>query len=142
MRRCTLICLYMTSCLFIFFAVCNAQQETPPLPGSLSLAPQTQNDLIADKGGIPEGFTSIFNGKDLDGWHVSKTNHHGTTPDYHVVHGLIVGTQCPIDSGGILLTNKRYKNVEVYMEIKPDWGNDSGWTEWSYFAFEEQAGNN
>lgn len=126
MRRCTLICLYMTSCLFIFFAVCNAQQETPPLPGGLSLAPQTQNDLIADKGGIPEGFTSIFNGKDLDGWHVSKTNHHGTTPDYHVVHGLIVGTQCPIDSGGILLTNKRYKNVEVYMEIKPDWGNDSG----------------
>jgi Domain of Unknown Function (DUF1080) len=75
---------------------------------------------------IPDGFTSIFNGKDLTGWHVSRTNHHGTTPDYHVLHGLIVGTQNPRGKGGILLTDKKYKNVEVYMEIKPDWGCDSG----------------
>ena len=75
---------------------------------------------------IPEGFTPIFNGKDLSGWHVSKTNHHGTTPDYHVLHGLIVGTQNPKGRGGILLTDKKYKDVEVYMEIKPDWGCDSG----------------
>lgn len=75
---------------------------------------------------IPEGFTPIFNGKDLTGWHVSKTNHHGTTPDYRVVNGIIVGTQNPPGKGGILLTDKKYKNVEVYMEIKPDWGNDSG----------------
>jgi len=75
---------------------------------------------------IPDGFTPIFNGTDLTGWHVSKTNHHGTTPDYRVVHGLIVGTQNPKGKGGILLTDKKYKNVEVYMEIKPDWGCDSG----------------
>jgi hypothetical protein len=75
---------------------------------------------------VPDGFTPIFNGKDLTGWHVSKTNHHGTTPDYHVQHGLIVGTQSPRGKGGILLTDKKYKNVEVYMEIKPDWGCDSG----------------
>ena len=75
---------------------------------------------------IPEGFTPIFNGKDLTGWHVSKTNHHGTTPDYRVLHGLIVGTQNPKGQGGILLTDKNVKNFEVYMEIKPDWGCDSG----------------
>jgi hypothetical protein len=75
---------------------------------------------------IPAGFTPIFNGKDLTGWHVSKTNHHGTTPDYRVLHGLIVGTQNPKGQGGILLTDKKYKNFEVYMEIKPDWGCDSG----------------
>jgi len=126
MRHRTLISLSITSCLLISFTVCSAQQNTPPVPGGLSIAPQTQNDLIADKGGLPDGFTSLFNGKDLSGWHISKTNHHGTTPDYRVVHGLIVGTQCPIDSGGILLTDKRYKNFEVYMEIKPDWGNDGG----------------
>ena len=74
----------------------------------------------------PAGFTPIFNGKDLTGWHVSKTNHHGTTPDYRVVHGLIVGTQSPKGKGGILLTDKKYKNFEVYMEVKPDWGCDSG----------------
>jgi hypothetical protein len=67
-----------------------------------------------------------LNGKDLTGWHVSKTNHHGTTPEYRVLHGLIVGTQNPKGQGGILLTDRKYKNVEVYMEVKPDWGCDSG----------------
>jgi hypothetical protein len=62
----------------------------------------------------------------LTGWHVSKTNHHGTTPEFRVVHGVIVGTQHPRGKGGILLTDKKYKNVEVYMEIKPDWGCDGG----------------
>jgi hypothetical protein len=98
----------------------------PPMPGGLPPRPQTEADLLNDKGGIPEGFTPIFNGKDLSGWHVSKTNHHGTTPDYRVLHGMIVGNQNPIGQGGILLTDKKYKNFEVYMEVKPDWGNDSG----------------
>ena len=75
---------------------------------------------------VPDGFTPIFNGKDLTGWHISRTNHHGTTPDYRVVNGNIVGTQNPPGKGGILLTDKKYKNFEVYMEIKPDWGCDSG----------------
>ena len=75
---------------------------------------------------IPEGFTPIFNGKDLTGWHVSRTNHHGTTPEFRVVHGLIVGTQSPRGRGGILLTDRKYRDVEVYMEVKPDWGCDSG----------------
>ena len=88
--------------------------------------PAAQTELADPGPRIPDGFTPIFNGTDLTGWHVSKTNHHGTTPDYHVLHGLIVGTQNPRGKGGILLTDKKYKNVEVYMEIKPDWGCDSG----------------
>jgi len=85
---------------------------------------------------VPDGFTPIFNGKDLTGWHVSKTNHHGTTPEYRVVNGVIVGTQNPSGKGGILLTDKKYKNVEVYMEVKPDWGCDSG-----LFLRSNEAGN-
>lgn len=85
---------------------------------------------------VPAGFTPIFDGKDLTGWHVSKTNHHGITPDYHVMHGLIVGTQQPLGAGGILLTDKKYKNVEVYLEVKPDWGCDSG-----LFLRSDEAGN-
>jgi 3-keto-disaccharide hydrolase len=85
---------------------------------------------------IPAGFTPIFNGVNLEGWHVSRTNHHGITPDFHVMDGLIVGTQQPLGSGGILLTNQRYKNVEVYMEVKPDWGCDSG-----LFLRSDEAGN-
>jgi len=90
--------------------------------------PQTNEDPPAK---VPVGFTPIFNGKDLTGWHVSKTNHHGTTPDYRVVHGIIVGTQQPLGQGGILLTDKKYRNAEIYMEVKPDWGCDSGLFFWS-----------
>jgi hypothetical protein len=85
---------------------------------------------------VPSGFTPIFTGKDLSGWHVSKTNHHGITPNYYVDHGMILGTQRPLGGGGILLTDKKYKNVEVYLEVKPDWGCDSG-----LFLRSDEAGN-
>ena len=75
---------------------------------------------------VPEGFTPIFNGRNLSGWHISRTNHHGRTPDFFVQHGMILATQNPYGGGGILLTDKSYKNFEIYMEVKPDWGNDSG----------------
>ena len=103
---------------------CSPGQRRPDSAPAATDRPPTDS---ADPGPEdPDGFTPIFNGKDLTGWHVSKTNHHGTTPDYRVLHGLIVGTQNPRGKGGILLTDKKYKNVEVYMEIKPDWGCDSG----------------
>ena len=116
--------------LLVAAGLCVAATQAAP-----AQAPATQSASAADAfytpppdpgPKVPEGFTPIFNGKDLTGWHVSRTNHHGTTPDYHVLHGLIVGTQNPRGKGGILLTDKKYKNVEVYMEIKPDWGCDSG----------------
>lgn len=75
---------------------------------------------------IPAGFTPIFNGKDLTGWHISKTNHHGTTPDWKVENGVLTGTQNPPGKGGILLTDKKYRNFEVYAEVLPDWGCDGG----------------
>ena len=75
---------------------------------------------------VPEGFTPIFNGRSLAGWHVSRTNHHGRTPDFSVLHGAIIATQNPFGGGGILLTDKKYRNFELYMEVKPDWGCDSG----------------
>jgi hypothetical protein len=75
---------------------------------------------------VPEGFTPIFNGRNLSGWHISRTSHHGRTPDFFVQHGLIMGTQQPLGGGGILLTDRSYRNFELYMEVKPDWGNDSG----------------
>jgi hypothetical protein len=83
-------------------------------------------DPNAPKAPIPEGFTEIFNGKDLAGWHVSRTNHHGTMPLFRVLDGILVGTQDPPGKGGILLTDRKYKNVEVFLEIKPDWGCDGG----------------
>jgi hypothetical protein len=75
---------------------------------------------------IADGFVSIFNGKDLTGWHVSRTARHGHTPEFRVVHGILVGTQHPYGQGGMLVTDKKYRNFELTLEAKPDWGCDSG----------------
>lgn len=69
---------------------------------------------------ITAGFTSIFNGKDLKGWHTSRTSHQGTTGNFYVENGVITLKQQPYGQGGILLTDKKYKNFELYLEAKID----------------------
>lgn len=72
------------------------------------------------KAQIPVGFKSIFNGKNLNGWHVSRTTHQGTTPNFRVEKGVMLVTQRPYGQGGVLLTDKKYKNFELYLEAKID----------------------
>jgi len=102
--------------------------QAPPAPGgqAATQAPAVPKPIEPAAPFVPPGFTSLFNGRDLTGWHISTTNHHGITPSYRVMHGLIVGSQNPLGQGGILLTDRKYKNVELYTEVKPDYGCDSG----------------
>jgi hypothetical protein len=69
---------------------------------------------------IPMGFTSLFNGKDLTGWHTSRTSHQGTTGDFFVQDGTIVLKQAPYGQGGVLLTDKKFQDFELYVEVKID----------------------
>lgn len=62
----------------------------------------------------------IFNGRDLRGWHISRTSHQGTTPDVSVEKGAIVMRQSPYGQGGILLSDKTYSDFELYVEVKID----------------------
>ncbi len=75
---------------------------------------------------IPEGYTPIFDGKDIKGWHISRSNHHGTTGNWHVQDGVLIAEQHPYGQGGILLTDKKYKNFELVLEVKPDDDCDGG----------------
>lgn len=69
---------------------------------------------------IPKGFRPIFNGKNLKGWHISRTTHQGTTPDVRVEQGAIVLRQQPYGQGGVLLSDKKYRNFELYLEARID----------------------
>ncbi|RYY11738.1 MAG: DUF1080 domain-containing protein [Chitinophagaceae bacterium] len=69
---------------------------------------------------IPAGFKPVFNGIDLNGWHISRTTHQGTTPDFRVENGSIVVRQKPYGQGGVLLSDKKYRNFEIYLEVKID----------------------
>lgn len=74
----------------------------------------------AQVGKIPPGFTPIFNGKDLSGWHISRSTHQGTTPDFHVEDGSIVCRERPYGQGGLLMTDKNYSDFELYIEARID----------------------
>ncbi len=74
----------------------------------------------------PDGFTSLFNGENLSGWHKSRTNHHGTVGNFFVENGAIVLKQHPYGQGGILLTDEKYGDFELYLEFKGDPGTDGG----------------
>jgi hypothetical protein len=77
-------------------------------------------------------FVSIFNGKDLDGWHVSaKTGHSRTSKNatggkWVVEDKAIIGSQDIPGNGGIVITDKKYSNFEIALEMQNDDGPDSG----------------
>lgn len=78
------------------------------------------------------GYVTIFDGKDLKGWHVSaETGHSRVSKNksggtWVVKDGAIVGCQDVPGNGGIIITDKKYKNFEVVLEMNNDDGPDSG----------------
>ena len=74
----------------------------------------------AQTSSFPKGFKSLIKGKTLKGWHISRTTHQGTTPDFSVQNKMIVARQNPYGQGGVLLSNKKYKDFELYVEVKID----------------------
>jgi hypothetical protein len=79
-----------------------------------------------------DGTTVIFDGKSLDGWHLSAKSGHSSKSGnksagkWAVVDGVITGTQDEPGNGGIIVTDKKYKNFEVVLEMNNDFGLDSG----------------
>jgi Domain of Unknown Function (DUF1080) len=79
-----------------------------------------------------KGFVSIFDGKTLTGWHVSSMTGHSrksqnkTGGRWVAEDGMIVGSQDIPGNGGIVITDKHYGNFEVVLEMKNDFGPDSG----------------
>ncbi len=80
-------------------------------------------------------FERIDTGVDMMGWKPSATNHHGPGTGWTIEGGAFVGRQTAGQKGGILMTDKLYKDVEVVFEVKIDWGCDSG------FFFRTTAGD-
>lgn len=80
-----------------------------------------------------DGFVSIFDGTSLDGWHMSaKTGHssasnHTSGGEWKIEQGAIWGGQDTPGNGGIIITDKQsYSDFEVALEMKNDFGPDSG----------------
>ncbi|REK11429.1 MAG: DUF1080 domain-containing protein [Planctomycetota bacterium] len=79
-----------------------------------------------------EGFVSIFDGRTLDGWHVSAQSGHSRASKnqsggrWVVEEGAITGSQDIPGNGGIVITDKKYGDFEVALEMNNDFVPDSG----------------
>src|SRR5262245_52267071 len=115
MRRTCILSGATLTCLTLSFAALPAQEERA-------------KDAKADE----KGCVSIFDGKTLNGWKLSaKTGHSGASKNksagrWVVEGGAIVGSQDVPGNGGIILTEKEYGDFEVVLEMKNDFGPDSG----------------
>ncbi|HWY88035.1 MAG TPA: DUF1080 domain-containing protein [Gemmataceae bacterium] len=98
------------------------------LPLSYLLVSQREADAQKNSA----DYVTIFNGKNLDGWHISAQTGHSrasknkTGGKWVVENGVLVGSQDIPGNGGIIITDKAYKNFEIVLEMKNDFGPDSG----------------
>jgi hypothetical protein len=88
-----------------------------PLVALLLVLPAARSD-DKGKGEVPEGFTPLFNGKDLEGWVVNK----GGNMDRWGAEDGVIFTKG--GGGGWLMTEKEYGDFELRLEYRvPKMGN-------------------
>ncbi|MBI5758227.1 MAG: DUF1080 domain-containing protein [Planctomycetales bacterium] len=68
-------------------------------------------DDVTAKGGVEDGFVSLFNGKDLTGWEGDKTL-------FRAEDGMIVGDSKGIKHNEFLATTKSYGDFELRLEFR------------------------
>ena len=99
--------------------------------GSLNLplaAADVKEMLDQDNG----EWITIFDGKTLAGWHVSTKSKHSRVSNntsggkWEVVDGAITGSQDLPGNGGLIITDDNYGDFEVVLEMRNDFGPDSG----------------
>jgi hypothetical protein len=99
------------------------------LLAALAVALSPRPEALAQK---EKEFVSVFDGKTLKGWKLSAKSGHSRTSKnksagkWVVEDGAIVGSQDTPGNGGIVLTEKEYGDFEVSLEMKNDFGPDSG----------------
>jgi hypothetical protein len=82
--------------------------------------------------GSDDGFVSIFDGKTLNGWHTSAKSGHSRASQnksggrWVVEDGAIIGSQDIPGNGGLIITDEQFGDFEVSLEMKNDFGPDSG----------------
>ena len=98
--------------------------------GWLAAGSTIESGAAAETKDDAEGWIELFDGKTLKGWHKNPEKiGHGTGGIWSVEPGgVLAGEQDPPGSGngGILLTDRKFGDFELSLEMKPNWGSDSG----------------
>lgn len=79
--------------------------------------------------GAGSNWINLFDAQTLAGWHKNRQKiGHGTGGRWQNEDGVFTGEQDPPGSGngGILLTDQKFGDFEMVIDMKPDWGVCSG----------------
>jgi len=78
------------------------------------------------------GFVSIFDGKTMAGWNLNAKSGHSSTSGnksagrWEIRDGVIIGSQDVPGNGGLFMTDKTYTDFEIAVDMRNDFGLDSG----------------
>lgn len=99
---------------------------------SSALLARTRGASAANTAGANAPWTPLFDGHSLTGWKPTARSPHSraskntTAGHWRVDDGMILGSQDTPENGGLLLTTAQFGDVEVALEMKNDFGIDSG----------------
>jgi len=100
-------------------------QATAILPAS-GLVPAIS---VSSAERAPADWQSLFDGRTTRNWHKPPARiAHGTGGQWSVNDGVLIGEQDPPGSGngGILLSDQKFGDFELEIDMNPDWGPCSG----------------
>jgi hypothetical protein len=79
-----------------------------------------------------EGFVTIFDGTSMRGWSISAKSRHSNVSRnqsggrWEIRDGVLIGSQDVPGNGGLFITDKKYGAFEVALDLRNDFGIDSG----------------
>ena len=94
---------------------------TPSLTRRSLLAIACSCLLVTAADDAPDGWVSLFNGKDLTGWKAPEPN-----PFWKVVDGVLIGEHDPAKKGSMLYTTESYGDFEFEADCRWTGEIDSG----------------
>lgn len=107
--------------------------SNPTLPLAVAVAfTLAFGSFLSGSCAADDGWRVLFDGQTLKGWHPGAQTGHSrasgnkTAGRWVVEQGAIVGSQDIPGNGGILLTDEKFADFEVSLEMNNDFGPDSG----------------
>ncbi len=101
---------------------------------SLSMISNAQEINTLTKPEKKAGWELLFNGKNLDGWKKFKG---GEVTGWHTQDGVLNNSGTGSDHGGDIITDKEFKDFELYLEWKINPKSNSG----VFYHVKEDVGN-
>jgi Domain of Unknown Function (DUF1080) len=120
----------VTAGLVVAVVAALVSQQSPPRQGQAS-DEANKNKVDEVKAG-QAGFVTIFDGTSMKGWSVGAKSRHSQVSanksggHWEIANGALIAHQDTPGNGGLFITDAKYGDFEVVVDMRNDFGVDSG----------------